>query len=216
MTQGILFDLDGVLLDYSYRFHKTYEDVLGKYGIFCPPRDVIMTMRRECSNSQQEVLDRFLVPQDLPNRQEVIETCAREREAMIENPKYVKLDRFFEPAMKVVYDLHAQYGYKTALITRRKNRDLLLKQIEPYRLLFDFVETSFQKDQAIKKFISEWKIQNALFLTDTANDVKVGKETGVQVAGVLTGLESEERLRQAGADFILPDVLAVCSLLGIK
>ncbi len=216
MAQGIIFDLDGVLLDYSYRFHKTYEDVLGRYGFSCPARDVIMNMRRQCSNSQLEVLDRFLIPKDAPDRKEIIENCAREREAKIENPEYVALDQFFEPAIKVVDDLRNHRGYKTALITRRKNQDLFLEQIRPYQSLFDFIETSFQKEPAIKKFINQSKTQSAIFLTDTANDVKAGRAAGVQVAGVLTGLESEERLRCAGADHILQDVSGIYSLPGFK
>ena len=205
--------MDGVLLDYSYRFHKTYEDVLGEIGIICPTRDKIMAMRRECSNSQAEVLDRFLIPPGIPNRSQVIQTCAEKRERMIENSEYLRLDIFFDGVLDVVADLRDHRGYRTAVITRRKNKEPFLRQLAQHRNLFDFVETSFKKEEAIKKFVADFGISTCYFLTDTAFDVQSGKRAGVTVVGVLSGLENEKALRTTGADFVIDSVKEIYSII---
>ncbi len=213
MNKGVIFDLDGVLLDYSYRFHKTYEDVLGEIGISCPSRDRLMEIRKMCSNSQVEVLDRFLVPKDIPNRSQVIQTCAQKRESTIEDPQYLYLDRFFEDALDVAADLHDRRGYRTAVITKRKNRELLFQQLKEHLALFDFVETTFKKEDAIKKFMADFKLSACYFLTDTAHDVIAGKNTGIVVVGVLSGLENETSLKAAGADYIINSAKDIYSIL---
>lgn len=211
-NEAVIFDLDGVLLDYSFRFHKTYEDVLLKRGISCPRRNEIMEMRRQCRNSQAEMLERFLIPKEIAEREKIIIECARERAEIIENEEYVSLDRFFEGAFEVVSDLKGT-GFITALITRRKNRELLLNQIGDKKGLFDFVDTSFEKKETIKRFLSEYNPSLCYFLTDTGNDVQDGKELGLIVIGVLSGLENEHRLREMGADAIVNNIREAYNLL---
>lgn len=202
---AVIFDLDGVLLDYSFRFHKTYEDVLSMQGIPCPDRNSIMAMRRLGKNSQREMLQRFLVPKGLANRNAIIEQCAIEREKMIEKEKYVALDRFFDGAFEVIKELK-DYGYITALITRRKNKDLFLKQIGDNTRVFDFIETNLDKRIAIRSFLDEYKPIRCYFLTDTENDVIYGKELKLTVIGVLSGLDNSEQLKSSGADYVVKDI----------
>jgi phosphoglycolate phosphatase len=59
-------------------------------------------------------------------------------------------------------------------------------------------------------------VQSMLVLGDTTADVHCGRRAGAGlVAGVATGAHSEEALRAAGADVVLPSVSELPGLLGI-
>ena len=57
--------------------------------------------------------------------------------------------------------------------------------------------------------------ENCLMVGDTTVDIKAGKAAGAQTVGVLCGFGSEDELRRAGADLILPGTAALLDILKI-
>lgn len=52
-----------------------------------------------------------------------------------------------------------------------------------------------------------------LVVGDWTGDMKAGKAAGAKTAGVLSGISSEEELKEAGADFIVPDIGSIPEIL---
>lgn len=59
--------------------------------------------------------------------------------------------------------------------------------------------------RAKEKF--NFKLNNNVFLIgDTPNDVKAGKDAGIKVIGIATGIWTEKQLKEAGADFVFKNL----------
>jgi N-acetyl-D-muramate 6-phosphate phosphatase len=56
--------------------------------------------------------------------------------------------------------------------------------------------------------------QNCLMVGDTTVDIKAGKAAGAQTVGVLCGFGTENELRRAGADLIIPITSALVDVIG--
>ena len=57
--------------------------------------------------------------------------------------------------------------------------------------------------------------RNIFLVGDTPNDVKAGKEAGVNVIGVATGIWSEEQLKEAGADYVFKNLRETNKILKV-
>ncbi|MDO8555690.1 MAG: HAD family hydrolase [Nanoarchaeota archaeon] len=210
MTTGIIFDLDGVLLDYSYRFHKTYQDILTPLGIICPSREELYTLRRT-GKTTEEILD-TLLPQDLQGRKEKIAYCKEKRKDIIETQEYLTYDQFFPEAIPLLKKLKEQ-GYITGIITKRKNKEQTEKQLQPIQHLLTFIIVTQTKKEAIQQALKKYSIDTCYFITDTSEDIHEGKKAGVKTIGITTGIENEELLAQAQPDYLVKDLTTLQQLL---
>ncbi len=63
-------------------------------------------------------------------------------------------------------------------------------------------------DRAARAFGGPFLAADALIVGDTSLDVECGRRHGIAVLGVATGTTSADALRAAGADWVVPDLLA--------
>jgi len=68
--------------------------------------------------------------------------------------------------------------------------------------------------RARKKFGFKFN-NNAFLVGDTPKDVKAGKDVGIKVIGVATGIWTEKQLKEAGADFVFKNLKDTKKVLNV-
>lgn len=188
MVNGICFDLDGVILDYKHRFYQTYKDILKKEGITCPEKEYLYRLRRNYNLNQHALLDKFLIPKNLPDREKIIQRCIEKRNSILESLKYLKLDRFFPGAIKTLKYL--KKDYILGLITKRKDKKTAKEQLKDVITLFDFVRIGNPKKSSLIEFCKKFHLEACYFLTDSSEDILEGKKAGIIAIAVDSGIEN--------------------------
>ena len=199
---GIAFDLDGVLVDYTYRYHQVYHDILKKHGIKCPTRDELITLRKSLPSGK--ILE-TLLPDSLPDRKSILQQCSYSRDQMFEEKQYVVKDPLFRGGLERIKEIKKK-DFPTALISRRKDKDLLYLQLKEYISLFDFIRVTPKKAEALSEFIDTYKLDSCTFITDSCDDIQEGKKAGVQIIAVLTGLDTKEEMVKMNPHRIVSNV----------
>ena len=209
--KGIAFDLDGTLLDYKRRYHATFRDTLKQYGICCPDAEVLFRVRRQTGSSREALMRIFKKKADV--KMDIIDECLEKREEIIENWKYLKMDRCFSGVKEALQRLRSQ-GFILSVITSRVSKKYALKSLQKEGLssFFDVVLTrndSPEKDfkvYLLKKFIDSLSLSKCFYVGDSIEDIKVGKKARVKIIAVLSGVDGRTLLVKENPDLILNSV----------
>jgi len=212
LNKGIAFDLDGVLLDYSYRFHKTYEDTLSNFDLSCPSREELFNLRRENNISSRDFLEKFLIPREVNERKALIEKIVSERNKIIESDEYLEYDQFFDGIIDLIHKIKDK-GIKIGIITSRKKKEPVLTQLQELAHLFDFIEAVEDKENALRVFIKKFELSECFFLSDTSYDILQGNKAQVKSIGVLTGMDGEDILKLSKPFMIFNNVQEILKLI---
>ncbi|MHA1775759.1 MAG: HAD family hydrolase [Promethearchaeota archaeon] len=129
----------------------------------------------------------------------------------------------FPGAVKAVQEIIKRRGQVGILTTssmleikdRFQNRENLLDPFENNILGRDMVKKMKPNPAGIIHLAKKWNIplKNIVMIGDMKNDIQAGKAVGCTTIGVLSGFSSREELEKEQADFILPDVSHLISIL---
>jgi phosphoglycolate phosphatase len=195
----IFFDLDGPILNVSYRYYSIYSNLLREGG-HCP-----LTKEEYWDYKRKRVSESEIVNKTCPAS--FIESYISKRPALIEDFNYLMMDRLQEGVVEVLeswsrwHDLH--------IVTLRNNRATLMKQLGYFeiRKYFSYVHSIDGNDgtwevkyRLLKNEVNDPK--ECIIIGDTEMDIKAGKALCIKTAAVTCGIRTEEGLAFAEPDFI--------------
>ena len=207
---GVVFDLDGTLLDYKVRYHAAFRDVLKQYDVCCPDADTLFESRRQ-TGSTREVLTIML--KKAGGGLDILDECLRKREETMEEWRYLKMDRCFGGVRNVLQSLKSQ-GLVLSVISNRKSKELALKTLKKEGLLKFFDAVSTRNDSPdndpkvglLKNIIAKFSLSQCFYVGDTADDIRVGKRAGARTIAVLSGVDGKELIVKEDPDFLIESV----------
>jgi beta-phosphoglucomutase len=203
MIEGVIFDMDGVLID-SHPVHRiAWRRFLASVGKQVPDEQLnfILEGRR-----RDEILQYFLG--DLPEVT-IVEYGRRKEDFFQENFKDIKLI----PGVAGFLEELRRDGVKTAIATSassyRTRRTLQLLNLEDKfaAVITGDDVTAGKPDPAVYRLAAEQLnlgSSQILVLEDAPSGVQAAKAAGMRCVGV-TSNGRAEALRRAGADHIIPD-----------
>jgi beta-phosphoglucomutase len=205
MIEGVIFDMDGVLID-SHPVHRiAWRRFLASIGKQVPDEQLnfILEGRR-----RDEILQYFLG--DLPEVT-IVEYGRRKEDFFQENFKDIKLI----PGVEGFLEELRRGGVKTAIATSassyrtRKTLQLLNLDNSFAAVITGDDVTAGKPDPAVYRMAAEHLnlgSSQILVLEDAPSGVQAAKAAGMRCVGV-TSNGRADALRRAGADHIIPDFL---------
>lgn len=221
MIKLVIFDLDGTLLDVSERYYLSVKNVLEKFGFSCSSKSEIMKLKKQ-NLSGNEIISRF-IPEDVKDREKLIESCDRERYKLLHSKKYLELDRPFEDTYETL-ETFKQKGVKMAILTLRHYEEATMQQLEKLGLLkfFDKIvlaDPKKSKNHAAlkaayaKEICRELKVKTdeCCMVGDAVSDLEAGSKINAVTVGVTYGLTGETALSHKYSKLIssLPEILNI-------
>jgi phosphoglycolate phosphatase-like HAD superfamily hydrolase len=202
----ILFDLDGPLLDVSFRYFQVYREVSRKLGLpVITKKDYWKAKRVGLSNVQ---LIKEYVPQC---SQDQLQEFPKLWLSRIEEPHYLELDRVQKGARDIIRQLAEHHDLY--LVTLRRNRQTLLQQLTEIGLYDPFLKIisgSTCSDGENPKVSLLQKVLHPSpkdwILGDSEIDIQAGKAFHIHTCAVLNGIRDRERLSAYAPTVIIAEI----------
>ncbi len=201
--EGIVFDMDGVLVD-SMAYHATsFQRALGEMGVDIDKRDIYMLEGKGAEIAIKNILE----DQGLSPSNKIIDELVRSKRNIFDE---INKTSVF-PGMENVLD-KLKEGFKMGLVTgsNRKTVDEFMNRY--FEGVFDVVVT--EEDTENKKpdpdpFLESLKRlgidkEGVLVVENAPLGVRSAKEAGLKCWAVATYVE-EDCLEEAGADMVFGD-----------
>ena len=123
----------------------------------------------------------------------------------VECPKTFKNDKLVKGTKEVLKELKNN-GYFLVLITKRWNRELLIKQIKKLGLN-ELLDVIINTSGISKQLFMNYHVgKNAAIVGDTEDDIIPGKFFRIKTIAVLSGLRNREQLKRLKPDIIIKDI----------
>ena len=216
MTRLLLFDIDGTLLlsggAGTRALNRTFEELFGVAGAFSG----IAVAGRTDLLILGDALDRAGIAADAASRRRFLARYCEhfEREILCPGPR-----KGLMPGVRRLLDrLRARPDMACALLTGNVARAARIK-LEHFALQHYFTCGAYGDDaprrddlvpvavgRARRAGIDVASANQAVVIGDTPLDVQCAAAAGARSVGVATGSFTEEELRRAGADAVLPDL----------
>lgn len=206
--KGVLFDLDGTLIDTNELIFQSLEYALDTVLHTSVPRHLLTFT---FGKPLQQIMQELGGPQAEPLRQAFVEyTLAHEDQ--------ISLFPGVEDALRQLKAL----GISTALVTSRlyrgAKRDLDLFQLAGYFDVFITPEsTQHHKPhpEPAQKALAALQLapQQAIFVGDSSHDLQCGKAAGCQTAAVRYSLFHPEELLLQKPDYLLDSLLELVTIV---
>ncbi len=198
----IIFDFDGVIADSFSNFYPMI-------------RDSMASVRISISEKQYRTLFLGNVHQEFKNfinNDEKYKKFSDYRTAHYSD-YYESL--IFPNAANFLKNIKMQ-GHKMAICSSGK-KETVLKTLKINRLdnIFDIIlaTSEYTKEIMIKKAMAKFKLNEAIFVTDTVGDIKTAKEVGLKTIAVTWGFHSAKMLESAKPDFIANSFSVLTSII---
>lgn len=200
---GVLFDLDGTLIDHFETLFRCYEHVLTHLERPVPSREIL---RRSVGGSMEVTMQRFVGPEQLP----VAAALWRGKLAEI----FLDDVHLLPGAEELVRRLHRR-GVRTGVFTNKlgeASRGIMrhLGLDRWLHLVLGANDTPYRKPQ---REFSELALQRlgtpadrTVLVGDSPFDIEAAHVAGLRCACVATGTHTAEELHQAQADAVYPDL----------
>lgn len=202
-AQGILFDLDGTLIDHFNVLYRCYRHTLGKMGLPIPDFE---TVRRSVGGSMEVTMSNFVGQEHLQEAGDIwrrhFDTIFLEEVTMLPGSR------------ELVEELHRQ-GHRQAIFTNKigdqSRRICTHLGLDP---MIEFTiganDTPYRKpqpefSQAVLKRLSV-PDDRILFVGDSPFDIEAAHCVARPAYCVTTGTHSREELIEAGADGVFPNL----------
>lgn len=181
----IIFDLDGTILDDQQRHYECYKDIVSEYGGKCVNINDYWKMKRN-KVGREELLDRTGFE---GSAQQFLDSWILK----IEDTKYLKYQRVKAGVCNVLDYIKHEKG-TILLMTMRKNKNILYKQISELGLLhyFDDIIIGKSIDLLDEKTVNE---KNVLVVGDTEDDMILAHSISADFLAVTSGIRSEKYLK---------------------
>jgi phosphoglycolate phosphatase len=203
-VKGVIFDLDGTLID-SYQalflaFRRTYESMR------LPPlsaEEVRRVLGHGVGSTFQDLLGEERVPEAMKLFRQAYEEVMRPHTHLLPGAREV-IEKLHGRSIQVAIatnklgyfarELSEYYGLEKLIAVIVGDGDVSRNKPDPEMLLY-----------AIEKM--RLKKEDVIFIGDSPIDIQTGKNTGVRVFAVLTGVTQREDLEKAQPTLILEHLL---------
>lgn len=198
MTAGIIFDVDGTLVDSVDQHAESWRRVLQEYGHDVPFADV----RAQIGKGGDELMKVFLAPDEIEAKGEEIE----ERRGKLFKEEFLPKVKAF-PGVRELFDHLIAKGHRIALGSSGKEDEVAhhkkLCGIEG----LDLVQTTSEDAEKSKPHPDIFQAAlkklgvgpgEAVAIGDTPYDASAARKAGMEAVGVLCGGFPADDLRDAG------------------
>lgn len=209
----ILFDLDGTLTNPKEGITKSVEYALHHFGISVPDRDAL------CQFIGPPLMDSFMEYYGF-DQSKAITAIEKYRERFREKGIY---ENVLYDGVPEMLEAFKKRGLRLVLATSKPT--VFAVEILNYFKLnqyFDFVSgaqldgSRDKKGDVIHYALEQMpalRLERVLMAGDRLHDIVGAKENALDCAGVLYGFGNRDELEQAGADYIVPSVGALRTLI---
>ena len=201
--KGILFDLDGTLIDTIEDIGDAFNGALAAQGLAAHPYGAYVRM---VGNGVRTLIERAAGPGVDAARIDalVADYCARyDRNCTAKTKLY--------PGVREAVQTLRSAGYRLGVLSNKPHDQTL--RVTRALGLFDLFHSvhgnspafPHKPDPALSLFIlSEWGLSpdEAIFIGDSDVDIATGKNAGLLTVGAVWGFRGAAELRAAGADFL--------------
>ena len=209
MFTHIFFDLDGTLTDPAQGITNSFIHALKYFGREIPSYEELCKLIGPPLPYSFETILGF-------PKENVMEAVAKYREYFATKGLY---ENSVYPGMPELLQTLKEKG-KHLVVATSKPEEYSIKIIEHFGLskYFDFVCGSLMDESRSKKSeviayalqrcgLSDSDKERVLMVGDRFHDIEGAKQNGLKSCGVLFGYGSREELENAGADYIVKDVM---------
>jgi phosphoglycolate phosphatase-like HAD superfamily hydrolase len=204
----VIMDLDGPVLDGRLRHYACYRDILVERGLTPMAEDRYWDMKRNRVDRRHQ-----LAATGADHLYDEYLTAWLDR---IESTTYLALDRL-QPGAVNKLDEWRRSGLRLLLVTMRRNRDTLLRQLDALELRsrFDAVlsvgptDPDAAKADSVRPYLGVDSPKRALWIGDTEVDVRAARRVGATVCAVTCGLRTADYLASLAPDALADDVNAI-------
>jgi len=206
MTEQIVLDLDGPVLDGKDRHYSCYAEILAESGLDPLPLDIYWDLKRN-RTPLLEVLEQT-------GAADILQTFQQQWLTRIENMEFLELDLVW-PGVDAALKKVRQEGHDITLLTKRQSETNALRQIERLGLTrcFDQVIVTGlnqQKSEMLKTRLPSRDFRGVVWIGDTELDIQEARKTGALAWTVTCGLRSAPFLKRYDPDRMFLDL---CSAL---
>jgi phosphoglycolate phosphatase len=200
-----IFDLDGTLIDVRERYEKLYRDLIGGYEGTILPDEKYWHLKK---NKMPEIEIAILSGLNEDNAYRY----TQDRLSLIESEVYLSVDRVFFGVFELLNRLGQDSCY---LVTKRRNKDVLCKQLISLKILNLFSAIYTYKNIESKKNSFEEIIQiqsrnyskgQITVVSDSPNDIIDAKCLGINSIAVLSGLRAKHILQKSNPDIMMEGI----------
>jgi HAD superfamily hydrolase (TIGR01509 family) len=200
MTQAILFDVDGTLIDSVDLHARAWQEALAKFGV----KASFEAVRSQIGKGGDQLMPVF-VPE---NRLAIIGDELENYRGELYKAEYLKRVQPF-PGVRALFKELLRRGLKLALCSSAKGDELDL-----YKCLVhveDLIDAETSSDDArrtkphpdifqagLRRLGKDIKLDEVIVVGDSPFDAIAAHRMGVRAVGVLSGGFPEEDLREAG------------------
>ncbi|MFI3229445.1 MAG: HAD-IA family hydrolase [Bacillota bacterium] len=210
-STGILFDLDGTLLDTLTDLHKSVNYVLSAHSM---PERSVQEVRSFVGNGAKKLIERAV--QDGTSEQKTANVLADFLDYYGEHNSDNTMP--YEGIMHLVSALK-NAGYKLGVVTNKPHKDAHPLVLKHFGASFDVIIG--QRDGVPAKpacdmmYIAKKELQadNVIYVGDSEVDVKFASNAEVPCVLVSWGFRTKQELVQAGATTIIDTVAALYDVL---
>lgn len=190
----IAFDLDGTLIDVSQRDYNIYSDLV--IGLNGQPIsfDIYWQLRRKRTD-----IHKILYYSGI-STDNAVSFFIQEREHMMENPKYLRLDTKFPKVDNTLLNLSCKYDI--CILTRRNNQTSTKEQLQTLGLSdYPCFITNSDKEQEMHRITNIYAM-----VGDTESDIIPANRIGIISVAVLSGIRDLSLLETMSPTYILNSV----------
>ncbi|MDB6054944.1 MAG: family hydrolase [Verrucomicrobiales bacterium] len=206
MAQGILFDIDGTLLDSNTLHAQAWSDAFREFGKKISSKEIWP----QIGKGGDQLLPVFLTEVEIQQFGKQLE----KRRGEIFKEHYLQQAKPF-PNVRELFQLLLKEKKEIGLATSSKDEEV--EQFKKILHIEDLIQSQTTKDdaphskpepdifQAALNKLNGISRHEAVVVGDTPYDVQAAKKIGLKVIGILCGGFEEELLRQEGADQVYRD-----------
>ena len=201
--QGILFDLDGTLLDHFNVLYRCYEHTLEHLGLAVPD---FKTIRRTVGGSMEVTMGHFVGPEQM---EEAVALWRRHFDAI-----FLEDVTMLPGCHALVEELHRRGAHQAIFTNKIGNQSRRICTHLGLDPMIEFVlganDTPFRKPQPefSRAVLERMPVPAAetIFIGDSPFDIEAARCVSRPAYCVTTGTHTREELEAAGADGVFTDM----------
>lgn len=205
---NLYFDLDGTLIDISNKRYKIYRDICTALKV---PSKLPANKFWERTRNKSNIIDieGFKGKECLKRYKEMFYT-------MIEEEKYLSLDRCFPETLNVLKELKKKH--RIILTTLRRSRFRLLKQLQSLEIM-EFIDKIIipNSNQVSRREMiaadDDFDLVNSVIIGDTEAELMAARKLKCDCILVTSGMRSREFLSKYKPAYLLNGIRDVPSVL---